>query len=107
MRTAGVATVAFDAFGCGSSAKPRDPLAYAPGELYADLEAIYKEHCKVSKGHAGKAEGVLNKCSRPVASRGWPGSAAGQLNTEASCCTCRVLHVPSQRSSRQAKHKHL
>ena len=48
LRAAGVATVAFDAFGCGSSAKPRDPLAYAPGELYADIEAVYEKYCKVS-----------------------------------------------------------
>lgn len=47
LQDAGITTVAFDAFGCGGSPKPRDPAAYAPGELYADLEATYERFGKV------------------------------------------------------------
>lgn len=47
LHDAGITTVAFDAFGCGSSPKPREPAAYAPGELYADLEATYERFGKV------------------------------------------------------------
>ncbi|KAK9820947.1 hypothetical protein WJX81_001377 [Elliptochloris bilobata] len=46
LQAAGVATVAYDFLGCGSSAKPRDATAYAPGELFADLEAVHDQYCK-------------------------------------------------------------
>lgn len=47
LQTLGVDTVVYDALGCGQSAKPRQYLAYHPGELYEDLVCIYKSLAEV------------------------------------------------------------
>ncbi len=59
LQRAGVATVAYDAYGCGSSAKPRECAAYAPGELYADLEAVYERYGKARRRAAGPGAQLL------------------------------------------------
>lgn len=43
----GVSTLAFDALGCGKSAKPQSWSAYNPVELYADAKAIFLGELKV------------------------------------------------------------
>ena len=107
LRTAGIATVAFDAFGCGSSAKPRDPLAYAPGELYADLEAIYKKHCKVSTGHAGNAKGRPQHVKQASRFQGKAWQRCRAAHYKGLLLYLQVLYVPLQNLRRQAGHKHL
>ena len=91
LRMAGVATVAFDAFGCGSSAKPHDPHAYAPGELYADLEAVYEKHCKVRKVKASSTS-VLSRSLPGKCLAALPGSSIQvPLAVPAGCHRCLAL----------------